>query len=110
MSRMVCSPARRPAIAVRPRCLQFTGPANGFPDRNCAMALTLTRNEAVDGIDEPAPPHGFGELLAEVGRFWARLPDKPEESAEGVARALWLAAAGTPASVERAADMALPGL
>jgi release factor glutamine methyltransferase len=81
------------------------------------MALTLTRNKTANGIDELADPadragapSGFGELLAEVGRCWARPPDKPEETAEGVARALWLAAAGTPASVERAAAMALPEL
>src|SRR5204862_8090409 len=79
------------------------------------MTLTLVRNEAADGaptgpVGRASAPAGFGELLAEVGRFWARLPDKPEETAEGVARALWLAAAGTPASVERAAAIALPDL
>jgi release factor glutamine methyltransferase len=72
------------------------------------MALTLTEKDVLAGeIDEPA---GFGELLAEVERFWVPLPDKPEETAEGVGRALWLTAAGSPVSVERAAGTALPDL
>jgi release factor glutamine methyltransferase len=59
----------------------------------------------------PAPETaGFGFLLAEVEQFWTSLPDKPEETAEGVLRALWLTAAGMPVSVERAAGMALPPL
>ena len=56
-----------------------------------------------------APP-GFAGLLAEVERFWTPLPDKPEESAEGVLCALWRAACGTPVSVSRAERYGLPEL
>jgi release factor glutamine methyltransferase len=55
-------------------------------------------------------PPSFAALLAEVHSFWVPLHDKPEETAEGIVRALWLAAAGAPASIERAAGMALPAL
>jgi release factor glutamine methyltransferase len=74
------------------------------------MTLTLAEQDAVAEIDTPAVPAGFRELLAEIGTFWSPLPDKPEETAEGVARALWSAAAGAPVSVERAHEPALPEL
>ena len=57
---------------------------------------------------EAAPT--FASLLAEVERFWIPLPDKPEESAEGVLCALWRAACGTPVSVGRAERAGLPEL
>ena len=52
----------------------------------------------------------FPRLLAEVESFWQPLPDKPEESAEGVLCALWRAACGSPVSVERARRGPLPEL
>jgi release factor glutamine methyltransferase len=78
------------------------------------MALHLRRNRTTleDGLGGPrsAPPARFEELLQEVERFWTPLPDKPEESTHGVARALWLAAAGMPVSAEACAGVALPAL
>jgi release factor glutamine methyltransferase len=53
---------------------------------------------------------GFSTLLAEVERFWAPLPDKPEETAAGVLCALWRTACGEPVSVRRAAHDPLPPL
>jgi len=52
----------------------------------------------------------FATLLAEVERFWAPLPDKPEESPAGVLRALWRTACGEPVSVARAGPDSLPAL
>ncbi len=52
----------------------------------------------------------FDGLLAEVRAFWSPLPDKPEETPEGLLRALWLTAVGAPASVEKAARADLPAL
>jgi release factor glutamine methyltransferase len=52
----------------------------------------------------------FRRLLAEVESFWQPMPDKPEETPEGVLRALWVTAAGSPASVERAMGMPLAEL
>jgi release factor glutamine methyltransferase len=52
----------------------------------------------------------FSALLAEVQHFWIPLPDKPEETAEGVLCALWRAACGAPVSVSRAERAALPEL
>jgi release factor glutamine methyltransferase len=57
---------------------------------------------------EAAP--AFSSLLAEVERFWAPLPDKPEESAAGVLCALWRTACGAPVSVGRAERDRLPEL
>jgi release factor glutamine methyltransferase len=57
-----------------------------------------------------AAPEGFAPLLQEVAGFWSPLPDKPEETAEGVARALWLAAAGKPLSIGKAVTAELPSL
>ena len=55
-----------------------------------------------------SPP--FSDLLREVQSFWTALPDKPEETAEGVLAALWSTACGMPVSVDRAAGAALPPL
>jgi release factor glutamine methyltransferase len=52
----------------------------------------------------------FSDLLQEVQGFWTPLPDKPEESAEGVLCALWSAACGRPVSIDRAAHGHLPEL
>ena len=52
----------------------------------------------------------FAALLEEIERFWRPLPDKPEETAEGVLRALWSTACGVPVSVGRAALSRLPEL
>ncbi len=52
----------------------------------------------------------FSALLAEVEGFWRPLPDKPEETAEGVLCALWRTACGVPVSVGRAASHDLPEL
>jgi release factor glutamine methyltransferase len=52
----------------------------------------------------------FPRVVAEVEAFWKPLPDKPEETPQGVTRALWLAAAGSPLSVERALAAELPDL
>ncbi len=50
-------------------------------------------------------PHAeatFSALLQEVQRFWTPLPDKPEETPEGLLRALWSTASGAPISIDRA--------
>ncbi len=52
----------------------------------------------------------FSDLLSEVKGFWTPLPDKPEETPEGVLCALWSTACGAPVSVDRAANAALPVL
>jgi release factor glutamine methyltransferase len=52
----------------------------------------------------------FAGLLSEIGGFFAPLPDKPDETAETVLRALWQLAAGTPVSVTRARTLPLPDL
>ena len=71
------------------------------------MALILRRNKSPLDLEDAT---SFDDLLEEVERFWAPLPDKPEESADVVARALWLTAAGTPMSAEGCIGMALPAL
>jgi release factor glutamine methyltransferase len=53
-------------------------------------------------------PEYFLGLLDEVRTFWSPLPDKPEETPEALVRALWLTAAGKPASVVRASRMKMP--
>ncbi|HUQ76574.1 MAG TPA: HemK/PrmC family methyltransferase [Burkholderiales bacterium] len=58
-------------------------------------------------------PHAsttFSDLLQEVQRFWTPMPDKPEETPEGLLAALWSTACGAPVSVDRAAPEALPTL
>jgi release factor glutamine methyltransferase len=52
----------------------------------------------------------YRELLQEVQRFWSPLPDKPEETPEGLLCALWSTACGAPVSVDRAACGVLPAL
>ena len=52
----------------------------------------------------------FSALLKEVQRFWTPLADKPEETPEGLLRALWSTASGAPVSVDRAAQAALEPL
>lgn len=57
-------------------------------------------------------PHAstFSDLLQEVQRFWTPLPDKPEETPEGLLAALWSTACGKPLSVDRASPDTLPAL
>ncbi len=55
-------------------------------------------------------PSAFAPALAAVQEFWQPLPDKPEETPEAVACALWLAAAGTPVSAVEALRLDLPEL
>jgi release factor glutamine methyltransferase len=50
------------------------------------------------------------ELVTAVARKLRILPDKPEENAEVTVRALWLKAAGSPVSAERARCAQLPAL
>ena len=45
----------------------------------------------------------YEEQRAALGTAWAPLSDKPDESLDATLRALWLAAAGVPVSVRRAA-------
>jgi release factor glutamine methyltransferase len=52
----------------------------------------------------------FSDLLQEVRGFWTPLPDKPEETPEGVLAALWSTACGAPVSVDRAPREQLPEL
>ena len=52
----------------------------------------------------------FSDLLQEVRGFWTPLPDKPEETPEGVLAALWSTACGAPLSVDRAVSRAPEGL
>jgi release factor glutamine methyltransferase len=52
----------------------------------------------------------FNDLLREVQGFWTPLPDKPEESAEGMLCALWSTAAGFPVSIDRAGQTTLEPL
>jgi len=52
----------------------------------------------------------FAERLSELQSFWSPAPDMPEETAETVLKALWLAAAGRPVSAVRAASLPLPEL
>ena len=52
----------------------------------------------------------YRELLQEVRCFWTPLPDKPEETPEGVLCALWATACGGPVSVDRAVTASLPAL
>ena len=52
----------------------------------------------------------YHDLLQEVRCFWTALPDKPEETPEGVLCALWATACGEPVSVDRAVCAPLPAL
>jgi release factor glutamine methyltransferase len=74
------------------------------------MALILKKNRSASPARPAAEAARFEAVLEEVHDFWTPLPDKPEETAQAVARALWLTAAGTPVSAERCAGMDLPAL
>jgi release factor glutamine methyltransferase len=50
----------------------------------------------------------YRDLLQEVQRFWSPLPDKPEETPEGLLCALWSTACGAPMSAERAVSRSAP--
>src|SRR5215470_13532398 len=52
----------------------------------------------------------YHDLLQQVRCFWTPLPDKPEETPEGVLCALWATACGEPVSVDRAVCAPLPAL
>src|SRR5206468_12954324 len=52
----------------------------------------------------------FEELLGRLERSWSPLPDKPEETLELTAKALWFAAARDPRSVARCEESELPQL
>jgi release factor glutamine methyltransferase len=52
----------------------------------------------------------YNDLLREVRTFWAPLPDKPEETPEGLLCALWSAACGSPVSIHRASSTCLVDL
>ena len=52
----------------------------------------------------------FRELIALLETGWSPLRDKPEETLELTARALWFAAAGQPRSVMRCGEGSLPTL
>jgi release factor glutamine methyltransferase len=49
-------------------------------------------------------------LVTEIEGFWQPRPDRPEETPEGIARALWSTAAGRPASATAALSSDLPDL
>lgn len=55
-------------------------------------------------------PNQYDGLLKEVRDFWQPLPDKPEETPEGILQALWITAAGKPISVQNALGQKLPPL
>jgi release factor glutamine methyltransferase len=57
-----------------------------------------------------AEASSYRTLLGEVERFWIPLPDKPEETAEAVLRALWSTACGRPVSALQASGVELPPL
>src|SRR5437899_176411 len=50
----------------------------------------------------------YRDLLQEVQRFWTPLPDKPEETPEGLLCALWSTACAAPISAERAVSRTAP--
>ena len=50
----------------------------------------------------------FDDLFAKINQNFVALPDKPEETPESVLKALWLTAAGRPASAELAVNAVLP--
>lgn len=52
----------------------------------------------------------FSEVLGRLESVWSPLPDKPEETLELTAKALWFAAGRDPRSVARCADRELPTL
>lgn len=52
----------------------------------------------------------FDLLLKEIEANWSGLPDKPDETPDSTLRSLWLLAAGSPVSTERAIEEELPEL
>ena len=52
----------------------------------------------------------YNDFLNEIETFWEFLPDKPEEDPEGILKTLWLTAAGTPTSIQKAKTKLLPEL
>jgi release factor glutamine methyltransferase len=52
----------------------------------------------------------FSEVLGRLESVWSPLPDKPEETLELTAKALWFAAGRDPRSVARCSDRELPAL
>ena len=52
----------------------------------------------------------YQELVQKISAHLTSLPDKPEETPEGVLRALWHLAAGDAMSVQRASEVPLPEL
>lgn len=52
----------------------------------------------------------YQDLLSDVSARLVALPDKPEETPDGIVSALWHRAAGACMSVQRAVDVPLPGL
>jgi release factor glutamine methyltransferase len=52
----------------------------------------------------------YQDLLEKVRGFFEGQPDKPEETADSILRALWFHAAGKPASISRLNGSALPDL
>lgn len=52
----------------------------------------------------------YRDLVKSVSIHLAFAPDKPEETPDGVVRALWHMAAGVPLSVQRASEVSLPAL
>lgn len=60
--------------------------------------------------DEARVDAEYATYLAALAAKWVGLPDKPEETPETTLRALWLASAGVPCSVQLAAERELPAL
>lgn len=66
--------------------------------------------------DEPAPvaaensPTGYADVLRRLGEQAVFTPDKPDETPETTARALWFAAAGTPRAVTASTSDEMPEL
>jgi release factor glutamine methyltransferase len=54
--------------------------------------------------------HLYQELVRDVSRHLQSLPDKPEETPDGVVHALWHLAAGVGMSIQLASESALPAL
>jgi release factor glutamine methyltransferase len=63
----------------------------------------MLQSEVASGLE-------LADVVARLGAVWSPLPDKPEETVELTARALWFAAAGDPRSVVRCAEGSLPRL
>ena len=79
-------------------------------DGSVAGGNTAACRQTPDAADPAAQAGLFQELLVDTAGKLNVLHDKPEETADSTLRALWLVAAGTPMSVEQAAEAALPAL